>query len=134
DPQAAVRLTGEGAILGTPAFMSPEQAAGRSGDVRSDIYSLGATAFFLLTGRPPFQGTAMEVIAAHIAIPTPALETVNPDVPSELATVVLRCLGKLPGDRYETVADLDAALACCGCAAEWTTDRATEWWNSCAPA
>src|SRR5262249_55985750 len=114
------KLTVEGAILGTPHFMSPEQAAGIPPDPRSDIYSLGATAYFLLTGQPPFPGgRAMEVIAAHLMQAPAPLGTVNPDVPADLAEVVMRCLAKKPGERFATIEQLDAALAACGCATAW---------------
>jgi serine/threonine-protein kinase len=123
------KLTQEGAIAGTPAYMSPEQAAGKSDlDGRSDIYSLGAVAHFLLTGRPPFvRETAMETLAAHI-YELPAALDHKADVPADLKAVVLRCLEKDPDRRFSDADGLDQALAQCGCAGSWTRDRADAWW------
>jgi eukaryotic-like serine/threonine-protein kinase len=120
--EAADRLTRTGTVLGTPAYMSPEQAAGESAlDARGDVYSLGAVAFFALSGRPPFQGKTLgQLLAAHRSEPPPALTDLRPDVPADLAAVVARCLAKDPHDRFQSAADLDRALARCGCAADWS--------------
>jgi len=127
DPTA--KITREGMVLGTPWFMSPEQAAGKPCDGRSDIYSLGVTGYFLLTGRPPFEGGTMEVIAAHLITPPPSPTEHKPDVPADLAAVILRCLAKKPEDRFATVTDLDAALGACQCADAWKVAHAVEWWE-----
>jgi eukaryotic-like serine/threonine-protein kinase len=126
------RLTRTGTILGTPAYMSPEQAAGESAvDARGDVYSLGAVAFFALTGRPPFQGKALgQLLAAHRSEMPPALADLRPDVPADLAAVVARCLAKDPKDRFLSAADLGRALSECPCAADWSAARATDWWAS----
>jgi serine/threonine-protein kinase len=128
---AADRLTRTGTVLGTPAYMSPEQAAGESAvDARGDVYGLGAVAFFALTGRPPFQGKTLgHLLAAHRSEPPPALTDLRQDVPADLAAVVARCLAKDPHDRFQSATDLDRALAQCGCAAEWSAERAAEWWQ-----
>ena len=119
------RLTRAGVVLGTPAYMAPEQAAGEPVDARGDVYSLGAVAHYALLGRPPFGGkNARQVMAAHRAEPVPPLD----GVPADLAAVVTRCLAKDPADRYPTVRDLDRALAACGCAADWSAERAATWW------
>ncbi len=125
------RLTRTGTVLGTPAYMSPEQAAGESAlDARSDIYGLGAVAFFALTGRPPFPGkTVGQVLAAHRSEPPPPLTDFQPDAPADLAAVVARCLAKDSNDRFQSAAELDLALAQCACAAEWSAERAAEWWR-----
>jgi serine/threonine-protein kinase len=125
------RLTRTGTVLGTPAYMSPEQAAGESAvDARGDIYSLGAVAFFALTGRPPFQGkTVGQILAAHRSEPPPPLGDFRPVVPADLAAVVACCLAKEPGDRFQSAADLDRTLAQCGCSADWSADAAAEWWQ-----
>jgi serine/threonine-protein kinase len=126
---AGDRLTQAGVVLGTPAFMSPEQAAGQPVSPRGDVYSLGAVAFFALTGRPPFTGKAVgELLSAHLTQPPPAVAAFRPDVPADLATVVARCLAKDPADRYGSAEELERALAGCGCAADWSADRAAEWW------
>jgi serine/threonine-protein kinase len=126
------RLTRTGTVLGTPAYMSPEQAAGESAlDARGDVYSLGAVAFFTLVGRPPFQGKALgQLLAAHRSEPPPVLTDLRPDVPADLAAVVARCLAKEPHDRFQSASDLDQALAQCGCAADWSAERAAEWWQA----
>jgi hypothetical protein len=111
-------LTQEGAIAGTPAYMSPEQASGTDHlDGRSDIYSLGAVAYFLLTGQPPFpRDRAIEAIVAHLHEPVRPLTELRAEVPGDLQEVVLRCLEKEPGRRFADVSSLQEALAGCGCA------------------
>ncbi len=101
---AQLAATGEpgapGEILGTPAFMSPEQASGEPVDARSDIYSLGAVAFHALSGRPPFESdSSSEVLAHHIRTPIPRLTSVAPGVPGKLSAVVEQCLAKEPEHR-----------------------------------
>lgn len=129
-PDGADRITREGIVLGTPAFMSPEQAAGRVLDARSDVYSLGATAYFLLAGKPVFvKDSAMEVIAAHLMEKPRPLAEVNAAIPDDVDAVVLRCLAKNPQERFATVAELDAALRRCGSANEWDEVQAATWWE-----
>ncbi len=104
----AQKLTTEGVALGTPAYMSPEQAAAdKRIDHRADIYAVGALAYELLTGRPPFVGTSpQEVLAAHV---TQAVEPVTKHretVPPVLAQLVMRCLEKKPADRWQTAEQL----------------------------
>lgn len=95
--------SGAGEILGTPEYMSPEQAAGESVDGRSDLYSLGAVGYYALTGRAPFVGTtASSVMAQHLTKPAPALMAVAPAVPRPLAQALDRCLAKPPDDRFAT--------------------------------
>ena len=126
------RLTRTGTVLGTPDYMSPEQAAGESAvDARSDVYGLGALAFFALIGRPPFQGkTFGQLLAAHRSQPPPDLSELRPDVPADLSAVITRCLAKDPANRSPTVAAVDRALGECRCAADWSAERAAEWWQS----
>jgi serine/threonine-protein kinase len=124
------QLTRDGATPGTPAYMSPEQAAGRADvDARSDLYSLGAVAYFLLTGRPPFvRPSAVQTLAAHLGEPVVAPDRVRPDVPGDLQAVVLRCLEKDPARRYPDADELARALARCG-ADPWTPEQAAAWWR-----
>jgi serine/threonine-protein kinase len=126
------RLTSRGALLGTPLYMAPEQARGaETADARSDLYSLGALAYFLLTGQPPFQrDTALETIAAHLADPVPPLTAARPDVPADVEAVVLRCLAKSATDRFPDVRALEEALAACACAGEWAEAQARAWWQA----
>jgi serine/threonine-protein kinase len=128
---AAVRLTQRGAVAGSPPYVSPEQAAGRDDlDGRSDIYSLGAVAYFLLTGRPPFvRDTAMQLLMAHVYEPVAPLTDLRPDVPADLAEVVQRCLAKDAAGRYPDADKLERALAACDCAGDWDRERAAAWWQ-----
>ena len=96
-------LTHDGMTLGTPLYMSPEQGEGRSVDARSDLYSLGATIYHLLAGRPPFSGpSAVAVVMAHIKEPLPPLSSTRPDLPVGLCEIVDRLLAKQPTDRFES--------------------------------
>jgi serine/threonine-protein kinase len=128
---AETTLTQEGAIAGTPAYLSPEQASGKSDlDGRSDIYSLGAVAYFLLTGQPPFlREQPLQMIIAHVVDPVRRLTDLRPDFPTDLQAVVLRCLEKEPGKRFGDVGGLEQALAACGCAGQWDEERAAGWWR-----
>jgi serine/threonine-protein kinase len=105
-----------GEVVGTPAFMSPEQVAGEPVDGRSDLYALGVVGFYALTGRLPFAGPSpLGVMAQHVTEPVPRLATVAPRVPPDLAAAVERCLAKDPAERPATgealVEAIDAALA-----------------------
>jgi serine/threonine-protein kinase len=112
--------------------MSPEQATGDAEpDPRSDIYSLGAVAYFVLTGRAPFEGNhALRIIVAHARDDVVPPSRFRPDVPADLEHVVLRCLAKRPEDRYPDVVALGRALAGCQAAREWTDDDAAQWWQT----
>jgi serine/threonine-protein kinase len=125
-------LTQQGAIAGTPAYMSPEQASGSEHlDARSDIYSLGAVAYFLLTGQPPFRrDKAIQLIVAQIHEPVRPPAELRPDVPADLQEVVLRCLEKDPARRFPEVTRLHEALAACACAGQWTEEGAARWWQA----
>jgi serine/threonine-protein kinase len=108
------RLTQVGAVLGTPAFLSPEQAGGGAVDGRSDVYGLGALAYFLLTGQSPFAGrTPVQMIAAHMYEPPEPPSRIRPEIPPGLEAVVLRCLAKKPDERFPDVLAVDRALADC---------------------
>jgi serine/threonine-protein kinase len=125
------KLTQEGILAGTPAYASPEQAAGTADlDSRSDLYSLGAVAYFLLLGQPPFvRQTAVQTLAAHIndAVIAPACH--RPELPADLQAVVLRCLEKAPARRFQDADSLEQALAQCRCADRWTPEKAFAWWR-----
>jgi serine/threonine-protein kinase len=125
------RLTQEGVISGTPLFMSPEQARGNGEvDARSDIYSLGGVAYALLSGRPPFErSTPIEVIVAHARDEVVPPSQLQGDVPADLEAVILRCLSKLPEDRFQDVDSLEQALAGCAAADRWTQAEAAQWWR-----
>ncbi|MEO0663784.1 MAG: serine/threonine-protein kinase, partial [Planctomycetota bacterium] len=104
-------VTASGAIMGTPAFASPEQLRGDPLDVRADVYSVGATLHALLTGKPPIGGdNVVQVVAnAMHQAPSPLRES-RADVPAGLERVVLRCLAKAADDRYADHASLRDAL------------------------
>jgi uncharacterized RDD family membrane protein YckC len=103
--------TDRGTILGTPGFASPEQLRGDALDVRSDIYSVGATIFYLLAGRAPFDDQSTTALLTRVASePPPSLVTIRPDVPRRLALLVAKCLAKKPDERYSSYAALSAAL------------------------
>ena len=94
--------TGQGVAVGTPTYMSPEQAAGEEVDSRSDLYALGVVAYEMLAGTPPFQGPNRVVVSKHIAErPTP-IDRLRPDVPRPLAAAIMRALEKHPADRWQT--------------------------------
>lgn len=129
---ADLGLTQEGLITGSPLFMSPEQASGDTPDARSDIYSLGITAYYLLSGRLPFDAdTPIKVILAHAQQPVPPLSVPDLEVPADLEAVVMKCLEKRPDHRLQSASDLREALALCGDAGQWTRDKADLWWNDC---
>jgi WD40 repeat protein/serine/threonine protein kinase len=108
----AAGLTRASTVLGTPDYIAPEQAAGsRAVDVRTDIYALGCTLYFLLTGRPPFpEGTADAKLAAHRERTPPPLTDLRADLPPGLTAVVERMLAKVPDDRHQTPAAVAEAL------------------------
>ena len=113
--QAEHDETATGVTLGTFDYISPEQARNpRNADIRSDIYSLGCTLFFMLTGRPPFtEGTVLQKLLAHQGEPAPDVRELRPDVPDLLASVLATMLAKRPEDRFQNPAELAAALAGC---------------------
>ncbi len=105
-------LTRTGMSLGTPAYMSPEQALGeRNLDGRSDQYALGCVLYEKLAGDPPFMANSMQaLVAKHLADTVPLLTTVRPAIPDELEDVVLRTLEKVPADRFQSMQEFADAL------------------------
>jgi serine/threonine protein kinase/formylglycine-generating enzyme required for sulfatase activity len=115
ESNATAMATQAGTILGTPAFMSPEQCRGEKLDARADLYSLGATYFALLTGKPPFEApSSIQVMFAHCSSPVPDPRELSADVPDDVVAVVNKTLAKTAADRYgsakELLADLRAVL------------------------
>jgi len=102
-------LTLPGAVVGTPAYMAPEQAGGEVIDERADVYALGTMLYHLLSGRLPYRGHGTEIVAQVVAGAPPALEEVEPHVPAELAAVVARAMDRDRAARY-TAAELAAEL------------------------
>src|SRR6267142_1995161 len=112
DSEAGAGLTQTGLVIGTPHYMSPEQALGDPNlGPQSDLYSLGCVLFQMVTGSPPFDGeSSQQVVGKHIADPPPAASDVNPKVPREMSDVILRCLEKQPADRFQSAGEVIAAL------------------------
>jgi hypothetical protein len=107
----AVNLTSTGTVMGTPAYMSPEQGSGMKIDARSDIYSLGVVLFEMATGRVPYQAeTPIAVVFKHVQDPLPPARSLNPDLPEAVELVILKALAKNPEDRYQTAADMVRAI------------------------
>jgi tRNA A-37 threonylcarbamoyl transferase component Bud32 len=131
DAQAS-QLTQDGTITGSPLYMSPEQATGEHpADARSDIYSLGAVMFFLLTGKPPFDyGRPVKILLAHASETPAAPSKLVPDVSQELDQIVLRCFAKTAEDRYQTTWELAEALDRCAGAEAWNAELARVWWQT----
>lgn len=129
--EGAVGATGAHVVLGTPLYASPEGIRGTDVDARSDLYSLGALGYFLLTGRPPFEGdSVLEVCSRHLhAVPMPPSERLGCPIPPDLEQLVLGCLAKEPSARPADAASLRAALEACD-VARWTATDATRAWVS----
>lgn len=122
-------------IQGSPAFMCPEQASGMEPDCRGDLYSLGAVAWFLLTGQPPYRDhNPVMLIVAHATEPVPNFADAGFDVPHELAEIVMKCLAKKPGERYSHPRELLLALEDCDVGNVWTWKDAEDWWLAHIPA
>ncbi|MCA9271149.1 MAG: serine/threonine protein kinase, partial [Planctomycetales bacterium] len=125
-----LNLTQVGVTMGTPLYMSPEQAEGRPLDGRSDLYSFGVTCYHMLAGRPPFEGeTALAVAVQHVRNQPPRLEGMRPDLPEGLCRIVHRLLEKKPDDRYGDAAQLlrDLRGLQVGAAGEQDGDDAEHW-------
>jgi class 3 adenylate cyclase len=121
------RLTVEGMMVGTVAYMPPEQALGRPPDARSDLYSLGAMLYEMVTGRPPFLGDdAVAVISQHINTAPVAPSWHNPEVPRALEALTLRLLAKAPEDRPESAAAVRQALSAIASTASTVAERIQE--------
>jgi serine/threonine-protein kinase len=123
-----------GSFSGTPLYMSPEQASAyEEVDGRADIYSLGAVAYYLLTGQPPFTSkNVLELLAAHRNSEVAPPSKVNPAVPTDVERVILKCMAKGPADRFQDADELRKALDQCCRLNPWGPDQAAAWWKSIA--
>jgi serine/threonine-protein kinase len=126
-----VKLTSSGFAGGTPSFIAPEQAMGEKVDGRTDIYSLGCVAYWLLTQRLVFEAnSAAKLIADHVhATPVPPSQRIDGDIPTDLERLVLSCLEKDPGNRPQSAEELSEALGTCETVTQWTREMAQDWWN-----
>ncbi len=107
----AEELTKEGTVVGTPHYMSPQQAAGEEVDHRSDIYSLGAIMYEVLTGRPPFKADSdIGIIHKHITETPKPPSNLNPQIPKVLEEIILKCLKKKPEERFQKADDVIKAI------------------------
>ena len=127
----ATRLTVEGATTGTPAYMAPEMVVGDATvDGRANLYALGCVGYWLLTGKPVFEGdNPVAVLVEHAKTPpVPPSQVSEMPIPPQLESVILQCLQKEPSDRFQTAAELSAALTDCHISSGWDRNKAAEWW------
>jgi serine/threonine-protein kinase len=104
-------MTATGSVLGSPAYMSPEQIKAEAIDGRADQYSLGVVAYELFSGKRPFQGESLSTLVFQIAMqPPPPLETMRPELAARLGPVLMRALAKDPGSRFESCMQFVSAL------------------------
>jgi serine/threonine-protein kinase len=128
-------LTDSGILFGTPAYMPPEVCSGERASTRSDLYSLGAVIYFMLTGTPLFPDkTFAETVMSHISrMPDLPSARLGKPLPQRLEKAVMRCLEKRRQDRYRSVSELDAELAACEDAGQWTREDAQAFWRGARP-
>jgi serine/threonine protein kinase len=129
--RADLLLTAPESLSGTPAYMSPEMAAGETVDSRTDLYALGCVGYFLLTGSLVFEGdNPLQVVLKHIQTePVPPSVRLGRPVPEALERVILGCLAKAPGARPADAATLADTLTLAG-ADDWTQRDAKRWWET----
>ncbi len=124
-------LTRIGQLIGTPAYMAPEQFRGELPDARSDIYSLGGVACFLLTGQPPFPRDSLEAhCQAHVADPPPRLCEQYAAIPEDLSAIITRSMAKARSERHQCVEELVETLEATAAMTEWNQAKAAAWWRS----
>ncbi|MEP3478755.1 MAG: serine/threonine-protein kinase [Fuerstiella sp.] len=122
---------GKQEVTGSPRYLCPEQAQGNTPDSRGDIYSLGATAYFLLTGVPPFQSSdPLQLVMWHATREVPPFERPRVTASPAIEAIVLRCLKKRPSDRYQSPDELLKALDQLPLEESWTWDQAHDWWTT----
>ncbi len=110
--EANIELTGSGTLLGTPAYMAPEQTLGKPVTPQTDVYALGVVLYEMATGRPPYEAdTPMAVALMHVHEPLPLPRQVNPALSEAIELVILKALAKEPPDRYQSAGELARALA-----------------------
>ncbi len=131
DNQPDRKITRDGLIVGTPEYMSPEQASGGVLDGRSDLFSLGSVAYYLLTGREAFhKENPLKTLLCVVADTPQPIAELNPFVPDDVLGIVAKCLAKESAQRVQTAAELERLLLACACSRNWTETRAAEWWEA----
>jgi len=130
DLEAEGETTHESTLVGTPLYLAPEAIRSANADARADLYSVGAVAYFLLTGQHVFEGaTIIEICGHHLHTPpTPPSQRLGRPLPAALEAWVLACLEKDPARRPPSAAEAGARLERCGLAGEWTPELARAWW------
>jgi len=124
------RISHDGTVVGSPLYSAPETTIDGEPDFRSDIYSIGATTFFLLTGEPVFPGeNPIKVLFAHAHDPPPSPSRFQDGIPAELEKIVAICLEKKSDNRFQTVEELGQAFDKVPCDRSWTQSRSQEWWS-----
>jgi DNA-binding NtrC family response regulator len=128
-------ITRDGALTGTPAYMPPERGLGQEADERSDLYSLGCVAFYMLVGEPVFSGDPMSVMLKHIRTePRAPSAAAKQSIPKDLDRIVLACLDKVPEKRPGSAMELWRSLSESSVAGRWNSVDAETWWRDHAPA
>jgi serine/threonine-protein kinase len=129
-PADATLLTGDAMVIGTPAYMAPESASAGQVGPWSDLYSLGCVGYWLLSGRPVFEGKSpVDLIMRHLNEPPPPLQTLTgAGIPAELDAALRRCLAKRPEDRPESASAFERMIEAIPFARPWTQSRAREAW------
>ena len=125
-------LTADHSVIGTPLYMSPEACQGGHVDARSDIYSVGAVLYHLLTGTPVHAAEApMAIMVAHLTMPVEPPSSRAPDakVPHDLEGVVMKALARSPAHRFQSMDAVRVALGACEAAGAWTREQAEAWWT-----
>jgi serine/threonine-protein kinase len=133
EPEGAPTLTHTNSITGTPLYMAPEAITDPSSvDARTDLYGLGGVGYYLLTGRPPFEGkSVLEICGHHLhTTPAPPRDLVRTPIPVELEALVLQCLAKKPEERPSDALKVSEALADCARSVPWDAAAARDFWRS----
>ena len=126
-----LELSGANEIKGSPRYMCPEQAQGQSPDTRGDLYSLGAVAYFLLSGRPPFElQNPLQLVIAHATKQPPGFGEIGVSVSPALEAIVMKCLEKDPRDRFQTPDEMLRALDDVPVSRSWSRTDAEIWWKT----
>ena len=131
---STVQVTAEGVLTGTPAYMPPQRVLGGTADERSDLYSLGCVAYWMLTGRTVFSGDPMAVMIHHAGtVPAPPSKILAHALPAGLDEIVLACLDKAPQNRPSSAVELWSRLGDVALPTPWSPERAELWWGEHLP-